>query len=153
MLPQPCLKLSCFIRLQPTVGVCQTSSPRSISTHVPAQDAVPAFWRRVLGLRGKPEMRHHERVSYLLFAIHAFQSLENEAVRGQALQLVSLPTWHALSRGRLQLELHAHPKLAKHWRHAAKKVPPRPRCSEASLAQPSSGVRPARLSTTRRGFV
>ena len=83
---------------------------------------VPAFWRRVLELRGKPEMRHHERVSYLLFAIHAFQSLENEAVRGQALQLVSLPTWNALSRGRLQLELHAHPKLAKHWRHAAKKV-------------------------------
>jgi len=97
---------------------------------------VPAFWQRVLELRGKPEMRHHERVSYLLFAIHAFQSLENEAVRGQALQLVSLPTWNALSRGRLQLELHAHPKLAKHWRHAAKKVPLPPRgCQHAYYCQ------------------
>ena len=76
----------------------------------------------MLELRGHVDMRNYERVSYLLFAIHAFQSLENEAVRGQALQLVSLPTWHALSRGRLQLELHAHRRLAKHWRSAAKKV-------------------------------
>ena len=83
---------------------------------------MPAFWTRVLQMRGHADMRNHERVSYLLFAIHAFQSLENEAVRGQALKLVSLPTWHALSRGRLQLELHAHPKLAEHWRRAAKKV-------------------------------
>ena len=99
---------------------------------------MPAFWQRVLELRGKPEMRHHERVSYLLFAIHAFQSLENEAVRGQALQLVSLPTWHALSRGRLQLELHAHPKLAKHWRHAAKKVPLPPHEALVRLLLPST---------------
>ena len=58
----------------------------------------------------------------LVFSIHAFQSLENESVRGQLLPLVSLPLWHSLSRGRLQLELHSHPQLAKHWRHAAKKV-------------------------------
>lgn len=45
----------------------------------------------------------HERVTYLLFMIHAFQSLEQEVVRKQVLQLVSLPLWHALSRGRLQV--------------------------------------------------
>ncbi len=42
-------------------------------------------------------------------------------VRAQALRLVSLPLWHALSPGRLQLELHAHEALAKHWKAAAKK--------------------------------
>ena len=47
----------------------------------------------------------HERVTYLLFIIHAFQSLEQEAVRVQVLKLVSLPLWHALSRGRLQVSL------------------------------------------------
>ncbi len=49
------------------------------------------------------------------------QSLESELVRGQVLRLVSLPLWHALSRGRLQLELHDQPQLAKHWKHLAKK--------------------------------
>ena len=32
-------------------------------------------------------------------------------VRGQVLRLVSLPLWQALSSGRLQLELHAHPQV------------------------------------------
>lgn len=49
------------------------------------------------------------------------QSLEDEAVRAQVLRLVSLPLWHALSRGRLQLELHDQPQLAKHWKHLAKR--------------------------------
>ena len=49
------------------------------------------------------------------------QSLEDEAVRAQVLRLVSLPLWHTLSRGRLQLELHDQPQLAKHWKHLAKK--------------------------------
>lgn len=39
------------------------------------------------------------------------QSLEDEAVRAQMLRLVSLPLWHALSRGRLQLELHDQPQV------------------------------------------
>jgi Intron-binding protein aquarius N-terminus len=43
------------------------------------------------------------QVSYLLFSINSFQSLENEAVRGQVLKLVSLPLWHALSKGRLMV--------------------------------------------------
>lgn len=42
-------------------------------------------------------------------------------MRAQVLRLVSLPLWHSLSRGRLQLELHAQPQLAKHWRSLAKK--------------------------------
>ncbi len=42
-------------------------------------------------------------------------------VRSQVLRLVSLPLWHALSKGRLQLELHNQPQLAKHWKHLAKK--------------------------------
>jgi intron-binding protein aquarius len=49
------------------------------------------------------------------------QSLENEMVRPLVLRLVSLPLWRALSAGRLQLELHAQPQLAKHWKALAKK--------------------------------
>lgn len=49
------------------------------------------------------------------------QSLEDEMVRAQVLRVVSLPLWHALSPGRLQLELHAHEALARHWKTAAKK--------------------------------
>lgn len=49
------------------------------------------------------------------------QSLENEMVRAQVLKLVSLPLWHSLSSGRLKLELHAHPTLAKRWHRLSKK--------------------------------
>jgi intron-binding protein aquarius len=63
-----------------------------------------SFFGAVLALRGDAAgWQTHERVTYLLFIIHCFQSLEQEAVRKQALQLVSLPLWHALSRGRLQV--------------------------------------------------
>lgn len=72
-------------------------------------EALPALFERILALRapatgpgGRP-WHTHERVTYLVFGIHAFQSLENEAVRRQVLRLVSLPLWHALSRGRLQV--------------------------------------------------
>ena len=69
------------------------------------REKFPAFFARVLGLLGAGDaLQHmHERVTYILFIIHAFQSLEQEAVRAQALKLVSLPLWHALSRGRLQV--------------------------------------------------
>ncbi|CAL8471736.1 g11278 [Coccomyxa elongata] len=81
-----------------------------------------AFFGAVLALRRNAAgWQTHERVTYLLFIIHCFQSLEQEAVRKQALQLVSLPLWHALSRGRLQLELGANETLAKHWKRLAKK--------------------------------
>jgi intron-binding protein aquarius len=62
-----------------------------------------AFFARVLALRARACWQTHERVTYLLFFIHAFQSLEQERVRGQVLSLVSLPLWHALSTGRLQV--------------------------------------------------
>lgn len=42
-------------------------------------------------------------------------------VRAQVLKLVSLPLWHSLSSGRLKLELHAHPTLAKRWHRLSKK--------------------------------
>jgi hypothetical protein len=50
-----------------------------------------------------------------------FQSLEDEMVRSCALRLVSLPLWNALSPGRLQLELHGQPTLAKKWKALTRK--------------------------------
>ncbi len=47
----------------------------------------------------------------LALVLPPIQSLEDEAVRAQVLRLVSLPLWHALSRGRLQLELHDQPQV------------------------------------------
>lgn len=67
-------------------------------------DKFPAFFGRVVRLQSSERAwQTHERVTYLLFFIHAFQSLEQEAVRAQALKLVSLPLWYSLSRGRLQV--------------------------------------------------
>jgi hypothetical protein len=72
-------------------------------------DKFPAFFSRVVSLQNSDHAwQTHERVTYLLFFIHAFQSLEQEAVRTQALKLVSLPLWHLLSRGRLQVSSHCH---------------------------------------------
>lgn len=66
---------------------------------------------------------HHtaDHADFMLLSPMHMQSLEDEMVRPQVLRLVSLPLWHALSSGRLQLELHAHPQLAKHWKALAKK--------------------------------
>ncbi len=67
-------------------------------------DKFPAFFGRVVRLQSAERAwQTHERVTYLLFFIHAFQSLEQEAVRAQALKLVSLPLWYSLSWGRLQV--------------------------------------------------
>jgi hypothetical protein len=66
-------------------------------------------------------LSQHERTSYVLFFTNVFASLEDEMVRAQALRLVSLPLWHALSPGRLQLELHGQPALAKRWKALLKK--------------------------------
>ncbi|BDA47113.1 probable NFX1-type zinc finger-containing protein 1 at C-terminar half [Coccomyxa sp. Obi] len=85
-------------------------------------DKFAAFFGAVLALRGNAAgWQTHERVTYLLFIIHCFQSLEQEAVRKQALQLVSLPLWHALSWGRLQLELGNNDRLARYWKLLAEK--------------------------------
>jgi intron-binding protein aquarius len=70
----------------------------------------------VLALRSRASFTVLERTTFLVFVIHVFQSLENETVRSVALPLVSLPLWHSLSPGRLQLELAALPQVEKHWR-------------------------------------
>ncbi|KAA6418260.1 MAG: embryo defective protein [Trebouxia sp. A1-2] len=85
------------------------------------ENALPGFFNRVTTLKTGRQLRQHEKVSYLMFAINAFQSLENSAVRARVLKLASLPLWHALSEGRLQLELHAHEQLDKAWRRLAKR--------------------------------
>lgn len=84
-------------------------------------DDFSALISSLLLLRESHTLTHPERLAYLTFISNAFQSLENEMVRGRFLRLVGLPLWHSLSRGRLQLELHEHPQLAKHWKHLLKK--------------------------------
>ena len=61
--------------------------------------------RSALELRSTAPLSVHERTLFLVFTINVFQSLENEIVRSVALPLVSLPLWHALSPGRLQVRL------------------------------------------------
>lgn len=90
------------------------------------QEAFADFFRAFLTLKQRAaeagrELRMHELTAYLVFTINIFQSLEDEMVRGQVLKLVSLPLWQALSPGRLQLELHALPTVAKHWKSLLKR--------------------------------
>lgn len=59
----------------------------------------------MLSLKSERELTVPERTAYLVFMINVFQSLENELIRTVALPLVSLPLWHALSPGRLQVRL------------------------------------------------
>jgi intron-binding protein aquarius len=72
-------------------------------------DHIPTFFQKLfeMDLEG---LRMHERVSFLVFFIHAFQSLENDAVSKQVLRLVQLPLWHSLSPGRLQVPPPSHHK-------------------------------------------
>ena len=63
----------------------------------------------VLSLKSERELTVPERTAYLVFMINVFQSLENELIRSVALPLVSLPLWHSLSPGRLQVR----PSLAR----------------------------------------
>jgi intron-binding protein aquarius len=101
-------------------------------------DLFPALFSRLLALRNDAELTPHQRLSYLTFFVNAFQSLENKMVAAQVLRLVSLPLWHALSPGRLQLELHAQPQLAKLWKQRARKQ------AKAAAAAPDSFVPPQR---------
>ena len=57
----------------------------------------------MLSLKSERQLSVAERTAYLVFTINVFQSLENETIRSVALPLVSLPLWHALSPGRLQV--------------------------------------------------
>jgi intron-binding protein aquarius len=118
--------------LQAVRGACSLAPAPCAHLHV---------HRSVLSLKSERELTVPERTAYLVFMINVFQSLENELIRTVALPLVSLPLWHALSPGRLQvrlgstrrpvycadafsasqLELAQHPQLDKHWRHQQRK--------------------------------
>ena len=65
-------------------------------------DLIPVFFQKLFNVQ-LSDLHMHERVSFLVFFIHAFQSLENEAISKQVLRLVQLPLWHSLSTGRLQV--------------------------------------------------
>lgn len=65
-------------------------------------DLMPIFFSKLFAMP-LAGLKMHEQVAFLVFLIHAFQSLENEAVSRQVLRLVQLPLWHSLSPGRLQV--------------------------------------------------
>ncbi|GJP44192.1 hypothetical protein CLOM_g3581, partial [Closterium sp. NIES-68] len=67
------------------------------------------------------ELSVYERVNYIVFIIHCFQSLENPLVRACVLPLVSLPLWHALSPARRERELHPHAHLQGLWERLLKR--------------------------------
>lgn len=85
------------------------------------KDLFSSFFSSFLALRTQHTLTSSQQHAYLSFLTYAFQSLENEMVRKETLKLVGLPLWHALSAGRLQLELHEHPQLVKPWKNLAKK--------------------------------
>lgn len=81
--------------------------------NVPAWDAFAKFpdafgglLDRVVKLLGSYPFTMYERTQYLLFFVHVFRSIETDMVRRHALRLLTLYTWHALSPGRLRIELH-----------------------------------------------
>lgn len=94
--------------------------PAFIGLH-PRKDVFPSFFQRVLTLKEKTEMSIYEKINYLLFMINCFQSLEDEMVRPQVLQLVGLPLWHALSVPRLRRELLSQPSLQAPWQKLLKR--------------------------------
>eukprot|EP00958_Prasinococcus_capsulatus_P000826 scaffold63_cov366-Prasinococcus_capsulatus_cf.AAC.1 len=96
----------------------------------------PAFFARVLALLQPPpegaqaaeaapsrtRREYAERVQVVLLLIQVFQSLGEDAVRAQALRLVSLHVWHLVTPARVAAALAAHPaQLAKPWRYLQKR--------------------------------
>lgn len=85
--------------------------------NVPAWDTIrstdkfPAFFRRLMRLQSEHEMGTRESISYLVFLIHCFQSLEEPAVRQSVLQLVSLRLWRNLSPARREQQLREFPQV------------------------------------------
>ena len=55
-------------------------------------------------------------VSYILFLVNCFRSLENDVLRSCLLSFVSLPMFESLSRSKLQETVEASPALARHWK-------------------------------------
>ena len=56
------------------------------------------------------------------FLSHAFQSLEDKKIRKSVMGLVGLGIWYHISEGRLKIEMHRNPAIAKRWKSLAKKV-------------------------------
>lgn len=80
-------------------------------------EIVPALFQRLFSLDWKG-LQLHERVAFLVFFIHSFQSLENELVSKQVLRMVQLQLWHSLSPGRLEVWLPpcvADPRVLRNW--------------------------------------
>lgn len=71
------------------------------------------------------------------------------------LRLVSLPVWHGLSPGRLQLELAAQPPLAKRWKALLKKEAKAAKAAAKGAAPAAEGVAaaPAELPRAESAFV
>lgn len=70
----------------------------------------PAFFARVLALRlpeRQAQLAQHEQTAYLLFMINAFQSLEDEMVRGQVGQPVLFVYTPTFAHKRLRVPLMA----------------------------------------------
>jgi intron-binding protein aquarius len=111
------------------------------------------FFTSVVTLRaekdGAAQLSLSERKTLLVFLINAFASLESEAVRSVALPLVSLPLWHALSPGRLQLELASNPQLDKHWKHLLKREAMATRGPQRAAAEVLPGLLDGFVSTLR----
>lgn len=90
-----------------------------------AGPAFADFFDRVVGLghglgsgASEPQsalLSLKERGAFVLFLVHCFQSLEQDAVRPCVLRLVALPLWASLSTPRLRLELEEHPQLKRRW--------------------------------------
>ena len=103
------------------------------------------LFRRVVALDADGALTTAERTSRLVFLVCAFQSLEDEMVRGVALPMVSLPLWTHLAPGGWNSSF-ANPQLDKHWRHLMKKEARRQR-RRRRRATPA----PTRIDPRRRG--
>jgi hypothetical protein len=71
----------------------------------------------------------------------------------QVLKLVSLPVWHSLSPGRLQLELAAQPALAKRWKTLLKKEAKAAKAAAAAKDAGAAAAAAAELPKAEASFL
>ena len=81
------------------------------------EDQFVAFFKLVVNIfyEHKNELKDQKLLSYVLFLIGLFKSLDIPVVRRCALRSVSLPLWKQLSASRLKYELDENPHLLNHW--------------------------------------
>ncbi|KAJ3018195.1 UNVERIFIED_CONTAM: hypothetical protein HDU68_011284 [Siphonaria sp. JEL0065] len=80
------------------------------------------FFKHVLKLIVNDSLSLEWRKALLVFLIHAFQSLENQTVRVEALKIVGISIWHSLRDAeKLELEFAKEASLRKAWNKAEKK--------------------------------